>query len=200
MSKTVRATLKHVACFMNLCSFENSFKQQCTYFLCYKSDTCWISFAPVFSSMYWWVLIFPLSHFYTLIHVFWELMHVWVRGLSSKPNTYVPSSKSEQRMRLAPWNRLKPSSKIFLLTVPRRYFFCGSFVFCLLIVRLSRLFIAAFWSPAGKGLTSWLLFVMFKCVFVLFPCGIVLDCIDSWSSPPFLLCNVMKLHPLQYRT
>ena len=28
----------------------------------------------------------------------------------------------------------------------------------------SRLFIAALWSPAGKGLTSWLLFVMFNCV------------------------------------
>ena len=26
-------------------------------------------------------------------------------------------------------NRLKLSSKIFLLTVPRQYFFCGSFVF-----------------------------------------------------------------------
>ena len=25
---------------------------------------------------------------------------------------------------------------------------------------LSRLFIAALWSPAGKGLNSWLLFVM----------------------------------------
>ena len=24
---------------------------------------------------------------------------------------------------------------------------------------------AALWSPAGKGLTSWLLFVMFNCVF-----------------------------------
>ena len=38
---------------------------------------------------------------------------------------------------------------------------------------LSRLFIAALWSPAGKGLTSWLLFVMFNCVFVTFPCGIL---------------------------
>ena len=28
----------------------------------------------------------------------------------------------------APLNRLKPSSKIFLLTVPRRCFFCGSFM------------------------------------------------------------------------
>ena len=33
---------------------------------------------------------------------------------------------------------------------------------------LSRLFIAALWSPAGKGLTSWLLFVMFYCVFFTF--------------------------------
>ena len=35
-----------------------------------------------------------------------------------------------------------------------------------------RLFIAAFWSHTGKGLTSWLSFVMFNCVFVTSPCGI----------------------------
>ena len=38
---------------------------------------------------------------------------------------------------------------------------------------LSRLFITTPWSPAGKGLTSWLLFVMFNCTFVTFPCGIL---------------------------
>ena len=43
---------------------------------------------------------------------------------------------------------------------------------CLVFAMLSRLFIAALWSPAGKGLTSWLLFAMFNCVFVTFPCGI----------------------------
>ena len=32
---------------------------------------------------------------------------------------------------------------------------------CLVVLMLSRLFIAALWSPAGKGLTSWLLLVMF---------------------------------------
>ena len=32
---------------------------------------------------------------------------------------------------------------------------------CLVFLMLSRLFIAALWSPAGKGLTSWLLLVMF---------------------------------------
>ena len=36
---------------------------------------------------------------------------------------------------------------------------------CLVFFMLSRLFIAAFWSPAGKDLTSWLLFVM--CLIVI---------------------------------
>ena len=44
---------------------------------------------------------------------------------------------------------------------------------CLVFVMLSFLFIAALWSPAGKGLTSWLLFVMSNCDFVTFPCGLL---------------------------
>ena len=32
-----------------------------------------------------------------------------------------------------------------------------------------RLFIDALWSPAGKGLTSWLSFVRSNCEFVTFP-------------------------------
>ena len=36
-----------------------------------------------------------------------------------------------------------------------------------------RLCIDALWSPAEKGLTSWLSFVMLNCVFVTFPCGIL---------------------------
>ena len=39
---------------------------------------------------------------------------------------------------------------------------------CLVFLMLSRLFIAALWSPTGKGLTSWLLLVMF----ILFFCNI----------------------------
>ena len=65
--------------------------------------------------------------------------------------------------------------KRILLTVPRRYFFCGSFPFlCLVFLMLSRLFLAALWSPAGKGLTYWLLLVMF-----IVRSGVVLDCIVS---------------------
>ena len=83
-------------------------------------------------------------------------------ALICKPNIYVSWTTSELRVRFVPWNGFKPSINIFLLTVPRQYFFCGSFVFLCLVVRmLLRLFIAALWSPAGKGLTSWLLLVMF---------------------------------------
>ena len=42
---------------------------------------------------------------------------------------------------------------------------------CLVFVMLSRLSIAALWSPAGKGLISWLMIVMFNCVYVTFLCG-----------------------------
>ena len=42
-------------------------------------------------------------------------------------------------------------------------------LFC--VCHVSRLSIAALWSPAGRGLTSWLLLVMFGCVFVAFQCG-----------------------------
>ena len=43
----------------------------------------------------------------------------------------------------------------------------------LVLFVLLRLIIAVLWPPAGKGLTSRLLFVMFNCVFVTFPCGIL---------------------------
>ena len=41
-------------------------------------------------------------------------------------------------------------------------------VLCLLCL-CARLFICALWSPAGKGLTSWLSFVVSDCEFVTFP-------------------------------
>ena len=49
-----------------------------------------------------------------------------------------------------------------------RFFFCQVYL-CLVFVMLSRLFIAALWSPAEREreLTSWLLFVMFNCALSL---------------------------------
>ena len=44
------------------------------------------------------------------------------------------------------------------------------FLFCLVFAMFcARLFICASWSPAGKGLTSWLSFEVSDCEFVTFP-------------------------------
>ena len=56
------------------------------------------------------------------------------------------------------------------------------FVLCLLCL-CARLFICALWSPAGKGLTSWLSCEVSTVSLSLshwYPgSGVVLDCIDS---------------------
>ena len=58
--------------------------------------------------------------------------------------------------------------------------FCSAL--CLLCL-CAHLFICALWSPAGKGLTSWLSFVVSTVSLSLshwYPgSGVVLDCIDS---------------------
>ena len=66
------------------------------------------------------------------------------------------------------------------LSLPVKYINCPfqggtSFVLFLSCVchAFARLFIDALWSPAGKGLTSCLMFVMSYCVFDIFPCGIL---------------------------
>ena len=66
------------------------------------------------------------------------------------------------------------------------------FLFCLVFAMFcARLFICALWSPAGKGLTSWLSFVVSSVSLSLshwYPgSGVVLDCIDSWSLHHYLL-------------
>ena len=42
-------------------------------------------------------------------------------------------------------------------------------LFLCLLCLCARLFICALWSPAGKGLTFWLSFVVYNCEFVTFP-------------------------------
>ena len=58
------------------------------------------------------------------------------------------------------------------------------FLFCLVFAMFcARLFIYVLWSPAGKGLTSWLSFVVSTVSLSLshrYPgSGVVLNCIDS---------------------
>ena len=64
------------------------------------------------------------------------------------------------------------------------------FLFCLVFAMFcARLFVCALWSPAGKGLTSWLSFVVSSVSLSLSRwcpgSGVVLDCIDSWSLQPY---------------
>ena len=49
---------------------------------------------------------------------------------------------------------------------------CFCSVLCLLCLCV-HLFICALWSPAGKGLTSWLLFVVSNFEFCHFPIGML---------------------------
>ena len=69
---------------------------------------------------------------------------------------------------------------------------------CLVFVMLSRLFIAALWSHAGKGLTSWLEFVKFNC-FVTFPCGILGHVWYLIVSIPNL-CRLSYFHKFFFQT
>ena len=64
---------------------------------------------------------------------------------------------------------------------------------CLVVVLLSCVFIAALWSAAGIGLTSWLSFIMFNCVFVTFPCGIL-------GQVWYLIAPIPDLRHLSYFT
>ena len=101
-------------------------------------------------------------------------------------------STSELRVRLAPLNRFKPSSKIFYWPFQGGTSFVDLLCFCSVLCLLclcARLFICALWSPAGKGLTSWLSFVVSAVSLSLshwYPgSGVVLDCIVSWSFHPY---------------
>ena len=76
-------------------------------------------------------------------------------------------------MRLGPLNQFKLSSNIYFTDCSKAVlllwiFLCFCSVLCLLCL-CARLFICALWSPAGKGLTSWLSFVVSNCDFVTFP-------------------------------
>ena len=80
-------------------------------------------------------------------------------------------------------------------------------VLFLLCIR-ARLLTDALWSPAGKGLTSRLSFVMSNCEVVTFPLvSWVLGCIDSWSLSSFFLCcwdlknsqSFLQLHVLRWQ-
>ena len=93
------------------------------------------------------------------------LIHIWIKGEVGLP-----------------WNRFKPSSKIFYWPFQGGTFYVDLLCFCSVLCLLclcARLFICALWSPAGKGLTTWLSFVVSNCEFVTFPLVSLVRCV-TW--------------------
>ena len=71
---------------------------------------------------------------------------------------------------------------------------CFRSVLCLLCLCV-RLFICALWSPAWKGLTSWLSFVVSNCEFVTFPFVSGVGC-GTWLYPLLIFAPLLSLHNL----
>ena len=82
------------------------------------------------------------------------LIHIWIEGEVGDVSRFKPFSK------IVYWPFQGGTSFVYLLC------FCS--VLCLLCL-CARLFICALWSPAEKGLTPWLSFVVSNCEFVTFP-------------------------------
>ena len=130
---------------------------------------CLISFATVFSCMFCWVLIFVLSPFVILIICTWRrvrdkfmrikhicvLIHIRIKGEVGTVKLLSPPV-------------------ILLLTIPRWYKcicfvdFFYAYVFAILSCQCH----AALWSPARKGLPSWLSWFNVFSVLLTFPYGI----------------------------
>ena len=83
----------------------------------------------------------------------------------------------------------------------RRYYFCGSFMFCLSCVcyACARLFICALWSPAGKGLTSWLSFVVSNYEFANFPLVSWVRC-GTWLNRFLIFAPLLTLESTEFFT
>ena len=128
-------------------------------------------------------------------------IHIWIKGEvgAMKQVSVSKGAKIRNRYNQVPhltqalrWN--------ILLTIPRRYFFCGCFMvfFVLSLLCLCvRLFICALWSPAGKGLTSWLSFVVSDCEFVTFPLESWVRC-GTWLYLFLIFAPLLTFYSLQY--
>ena len=87
---------------------------------------------------------------------------------------------------------------IFLLTIPRRYFFCGSFLFCVclcyIVLSVSFSLVVTCCENADFLALIYLMVFLYICHFPMqYPgSGVVLDCVDSRFVPPFLLCKHMS--------
>ena len=92
----------------------------------------------------------------------------------------------------------KPSSKIFYWPFQGGTSFGDLLCFCSVLCLLclcARLFICALWSPAGKGLTSWLSFVVSNCEFVTFPLVSWVRC-GTWLYRLLIFAPLLTIYEL----
>ena len=133
--------------------------------------TCWISFAPVFSFIYCWVLIFALSPI--LIYIYCISWFIYSRRWCiDKLGVFHANQIS---MCLYPhlnlgwgWRLeigLSPPVKVFLLTVPRRFFFFESFLLVMLHVDVHCAVVSV---PCSLVVTFWELADLLNAVFIVF--------------------------------
>ena len=160
---------------------------------------------PVGFLLLWNSVLFTvesLSWLYLLVISWFICFRRWCidkLGVFHANQTSVSWSTPELRVRLVPLNSFRPSSKIFYWPFQGRTFIVDFFMFfsflCLLWL-CALLFICALWSPAGKGLTSWLSFVVSYFEFVTFPLVYRVRC-GTWLYrflifTPLLIFTVLK--------
>ena len=123
--------------------------------------------------MYCWVLIFALSPFYISIYMYLEIIHGIVSDLSCESNIYVSWCTSEFKA----WGWYHETSLsppvIFLLTIPRWYFFYGSFLFCVCLCYtvLSVSFSLVVTCCENADFLALIYLIFF--IFITFPYGIL---------------------------
>ena len=142
-----------------------------------------------------YLLLRPYLCFISLLYFdfrFWEMIHWQVRGLSCKPNIYGSWSTSELRVKLAQWNRLKTSRKIFYWPFSGDTSFVD-ILWCFFLSCVCYAFVrVCLYVPCGhllgKG-SSWLSFAVSNCEFVTFP-------LISWVKCGTWLYRFLIIAPL----
>ena len=95
----------------------------------------------------------------------------------------------------APLNQFKPSSKIFLLTVRSKVVLLLSIIYVISVLFCYAFMHVCLLMPCGHllgkgwplGPRLWCLIVTLSLSYWYPGSGVVLDCMDSWSLPSFLL-------------
>ena len=119
---------------------------------------------------WWW--IFWLIHKHSIWYIYWYNRVPYAALVSTIHDAFTFISIFKGQIKACDIDLFKPSSKIYYWQFQGGTSFVDLLCFCSVLCLLclcARLFICALWSPAGKGLTSWLSFVVSNCEFVTFP-------------------------------